>query len=311
MRKSWFLSALGAAFLFLSGCDIVSADWGNSDRYKEDFAYNYKLAPGGRVSLESFNGPVEVLGWDNDTVDIKGTKYASREEVMKEIKIDVSADSNAVRIRTIRPVERNCNCGASYIVKVPKKVFLDSINTSNGGIRVESITGNSRLKTSNGGVRIWGVEGDLEVATSNAAIEVGKFVGAADLKTSNGRIKADGLRGSVEAHTSNASLDIGIAQLDENRSLVLGTSNGSINLTLDAWKNNAIKATTSNSSINVSLPSGVSADVHASTSNGHITTDYEVTTTQISKTKLDGRIGSGGPLVDLTTSNGNIRLSKR
>lgn len=59
------------------------------------------------------------------------------------------------------------------------------------------------------------------------------------------------------------------------------------------------------------LPEPVNANVHASTSNGSINTDYEVTTSRISKNVLEGRIGSGGPSIDLETSNGSIRLLKR
>ena len=62
---------------------------------------------------------------------------------------------------------------------------------------------------------------------------------------------------------------------------------------------------------NVRLPAGVSADVKASTSNGSITSDFELTTRTISKTKLDGRIGNGGPLIEVSTSNGSIRLMRR
>ncbi len=312
MRKLLFGLSLCCASLLLTGCELMDpSDWGSSDRFKEDFASHHKLKPGGRVMLETFNGSVEVIGWDKDEVDITGTKNAAREEVMKEIKIDVDAQEEVVRIRAIRPVERNCNCGAKFVLKVPRKVILDNIQTSNASVRVESITGNSRLKTSNGSVRVWGVDGNLEATTSNASIEVGKFRGAADLRTSNGRIKADGVRGAFAAHTSNASIDADVAELEAGRQLVLESSNGSISLSLDAIRGNDIRVSTSNSSINVRVPSDVHADLKASTSNGNITSDVEMTTNQMSKTRVSGKLNGGGPLMELTTSNGNVRILKR
>ncbi|MBI5280807.1 MAG: DUF4097 family beta strand repeat protein [Candidatus Solibacter usitatus] len=311
MRRLWLILSLALGSLALAGCEFDPSEWGGSDRYKEDFAYNHKLAPGGRVMLETFNGAVEVLGWDKDAVDITGTKYASREEVMRDIKIDIVSEADSIRIRAIRPIERNCNCGARFILKVPKKALLDNIQSSNGSLRVESITGNARLKTSNGGIRVWGLTGNLDATTSNGAIEVGQFQGAATLHTSNGRIKADGVSGAFEAHTSNASIDAQIASLEDGRAVVAGSSNGSINLTFDKWANNEIKASTSNSSVNVRLPEGIHADLRASTSNGNITTDFEITTSQFSKTRLNGRLNGGGALMSLSTSNGNIRLLKR
>ncbi len=311
MRRS-FLAILTAALgLALAGCDIDSMEWGDSNRYKEDFSYDHKLNAGGHVFLENFNGSVELLGWDKDTVQITGQKYASRQEVMEQVKIEVVSEPNSLRIRTIRPFERNCNCGAKYVVRLPKKVLLDRVESSNGSVRVENIDGPSRLRTSNGSIRVWGVNGDLEAITSNASVEVNSFQGAASLKTSNGRIRAEGIRGNFDAQTSNASVDVTIAALESGRPVRLTSSNGSINLGFDKWNGNEVIARTSNASINLRLPEGVNAELKARTSNGSITTDYEVATTEVSKSRLDGKIGSGGPLLDLGTSNGAIRIQRR
>lgn len=131
------------------------------------------------------------------------------------------------------------------------------------------------------------------------------------LRTSNGRIHGEGVRGGVEARTSNASIDLTVAEADPTRPIILNSSNGSITLKLDTWKGNEVRANTSNSSINLRLPESLDARVHASTSNGSINTDYEVTTSHFSKTLLEGKIGNGGPLLDLQTSNGSIRIAKR
>jgi len=312
MRQSLLAVCLCVGSLALTGCDFVDpSDWGSSDRFKEDISSTHKLNSGGRIVLESFNGGVEILGWDQDSVQVTGTKYASRESVMKDIKVDITSDPGALRIRVRKPMEHNCNCGAKFTLKVPRKVILEEIITSNGGIRLESISGDARVKTSNGSIRVWSVDGDLDARTSNASVELDKFSGAADIHTSNGRVKAAGVKGNFSAATSNASIDADVAELDSGRPMVLSTSNGSITLALDTWKNNEIRASTSNSSVNLRLPAAVQAELKASTSNGNITTDYEVTTSQFSKTRLNGRIGGGGALIDVSTTNGNIRLLKR
>jgi len=302
----FFLPVLLAA----GGCEFDAEGWGNSNRYREDFSYDFKLAPGGRLEVESFNGSVEVVGWDSDAVQIRGTKSASRQEVVKELSIDAKGDNNEVRLRAVRPMP-NCNCGVSFTIKVPRKTRIERADTSNASLKIESIDAPARVHTSNGSIKIWDVSGDLEATTSNASIEAEKLAGSATLRTSNGRIHGDGIRGTLEARTSNASIDVTVSEADPAHPMILNSSNGSITLNLASWKNNEIRANTSNSSINLRLPEAVNANVHASTSNGNITTDYEVTTSHISKTLLDGRIGSGGPMLDLQTSNGNIRLSKR
>lgn len=312
MRHFLLTGSLLLASLTLAGCDFVDpSEWGNSDRYKEDFSSTHKLASGGRVVLEGFNGSVEVMGWDKDEVEVSGTKSASREEVLKAIHVDVTADPGMVRIRARRPDERNCNCGVRFTLKVPKKVILEDISTSSGSLRLESIKGSARMRSSNGSVHVWGVDGDIDIQTSNGSMDVDKFMGSADLKTSNGRIKASGVEGAFSARTSNGSIDVDIDALDTGKPVVLSSSNGSINLALAKWQNNEVRASTSNSSVNLRLPAGVAADVKAVTSNGNITSDFELTASQRSKTRLSGRIGGGGALLDLSTSNGNIRLLKR
>lgn len=312
MRHSLLTGSLLLASLTLAGCDFVDpSEWGNSDRYKEDFSSTHKLASGGRVVLEGFNGSVEVMGWDKDEVEVSGTKSASREEVLKAINVDVTADAGMVRIRARRPDERNCNCGVRFTLKVPKKVILEDISTSNGSLRLESIQGSARMHSSNGAVHVWGVDGDVDIQTSNGSVDVDKFIGSADLKTSNGRIKASGIEGAFSARTSNGSIDVDIDALDTGKPVVLSSSNGSINLALAKWQNNEVRASTSNSSVNLRLPAGVAAEVKAVTSNGNITSDFDLTTSQRSKTRVSGRIGGGGALLDLSTSNGNIRLLKR
>lgn len=311
MRQLLLATTLCLGSLALTGCDFVDpSDWGSSDRYKEEFSSTHKLNSGGRIVLEGFNGSVEILGWDQDSAQVSGTKYASRESVMKDIKIDITSDPGSLRIRARRPMDNGCNCGTKFMLKVPRKVILEEITTSNGGVRVESISGNARLRTSNGSIRVWSVDGDLDAKTSNASVELEKFSGAADVHTSNGRVKASGVRGNFTASTSNASIDADVAEMDSGRPLVLQTSNGSISLTLSSWKNNEIRASTSNSSINMRLPAETQAEIKASTSNGNISSDFEVTTNQFSKTRMSGRIGRGGALIDASTTNGNIRLLK-
>jgi DUF4097 and DUF4098 domain-containing protein YvlB len=89
------------------------------------------------------------------------------------------------------------------------------------------------------------------------------------------------------------------------------TSNGPIELTLPSDFDAELHAHTSNGGITLHLPSDINAHVAAHTSNSSITCEFEVRTQgTIGKHQLDGLIGAGGPLFDLSTSNGGIRLLK-
>ncbi len=315
MRSVLCAAALAAMMLATAGCE--DWNWGPSDRYKEDFHYTRELAPGGTVSLENFNGPVEITSWDQSTVEINGTKYARDQALLNDMKIDVSGGENSVRIRTVRPSMAQGNCGARYSIHVPRRVALDEITSSNGEIRVEGIDGPARLRTSNGAVRLDGVKGEVNARTSNGAIEARNIDGNARLTTSNGAISADSSHGSFEATTSNSKIEATLRDPVSTWPVRLDTSNGHIDLTLQGTKIPDVRAGTSNSSITLHLPATVNARVHATTSHHNaITSDFEELAggrdeeRRRRRSEVEGTLGGGGPLIDLSTSNGTIHIAK-
>jgi Putative adhesin len=304
-----FLAALAAV---LSGCDLDEiASFGNAHAFEKDFHQSYPLKSGGRLSLESFNGPVEIGGWDQDKVEIDAVQYASTERLRDAIQIDVVASGDSVQIRTIRPVDSRGNMGVKYVIKAPRKVNLDHIVTSNGQIKVSSLEGMLRVRTTNGGVTASKVRGELDVQTSNGTVEVTDLDGPATIRTTNGRVWADGIRGALQASTSNGGIQARLHQPEPHRPVKLATTNGGIELTMDSLEDNEVRATTSNGGITLKLPSRIGARVRARTSQSSIHTDFDVHREDLDgRNRLDGIIGAGGPTLELTTSNGSIRLLK-
>jgi hypothetical protein len=307
--KILFLTAIA---VLGTGCDIDElGSLGNSHAYEKDFHYSYPLKPGGRLSLDSFNGSVEITGWDQDTVEIDGVQYASTREMRDAIKVDVVTTGDSVQIRTIRPSDRYGNMGVKYVIKAPRRVNLDRIVTSNGSVKVDDIEGLARVRTSNGSVRAARVRGSVEAHTSNGGVEVMDVEGPATIRTTNGRVHVDRVRGALQATTSNGNIHARLIKPEPHRAVRLETTNGGIDLTMEALDDNEIRASTSNGGITVKLPARIGARVHARTSHSSVHTDFDVKREgDDSKHSLDGLIGDGGPTVDLTSSNGSIRLLK-
>ncbi len=307
MRAKLILPAIAAGLFVLAGCDIE--DFGGFERYHEDFHYSYPLKAGGRLSVDGFNGSVEVSVWDQETADISGTKYARTQMDTQDLKIEVDHSADSVAVRAIRPSLRRGNYGARFAIKVPHGVVLDHVATSNGAIRASDGAGPSRLKTSNGAVEVRRFQGTLNAETSNGPVELQDIDGAVDVRTSNGHIRAEGIRGAMDATTSNSSIH---ATIDKVGSEVRAqSSNGGIDLTLPPGRQTAVRAHTSNNGITMHLPGEVNARLSAATSNASISSDFEMRMRgEISKHHIEGSIGNGGPLIDLTTSNGQIRIMK-
>jgi DUF4097 and DUF4098 domain-containing protein YvlB len=307
MRLAVRSAAVIAPVLLLASCD--DAWFGDFDRYKEDFHYSYPLSSGGRVSLENMNGSVDIVTWEKDAVEINGTKYASSQQALNDIKIDISTAPSSISIRTVQPFSTR-NGGARYSLRLPRRVQLDRIVSSNGSIKVQDVEGMANLRSSNGGIRVWKLNGPLDARTSNGGIDATDVSGNASLHTSNGGIHVELNKGSLDAGTSNGGIEARLIQPDAGQPVRLESTNGHIDLSLDAVRD--VRANTSNSSITVRLPDSASVRVRARTSNSSITSEFDALTRSMSsKNSLDGTLGSGGPLIDLWTSNGSIKLLRR
>ena len=284
MDAKLLIPFVATAALGLSGCYIDHFDGGM--RYHRDFHYSFPLSAGGRVSVESFNGGVEISTWDQNTVEIDGSKWGPTTEAADALRIDTDHTADSVSVRAVKPSEWRQNLGARFELKVPRGALIDRIVTSNGGIRMESGVGPARLRTSNGSIHVQGLRGRVDAQTSNGPIELVDVDGDASLHTSNGHIHADHLTGDIDASTSNGGIDLSM--------------NGKLA---------GVRAHTSNGGITVRLPEPVNARVVAQTSNSSIQSDFDVRMSgEFSKHRLEGSVGNGGPLIDLTTSNGPIRI---
>ena len=265
MRPYVHTFTLGLVSMCLANCG--NHVW---DQFREDFHSSYPLSAGARLEVENPNGPVDIWGWDQNNVDVSGTKYASSPDRLKQIKIDVIPATGSLSIRTIRPGAPWENTGVHYVLRVPRGVKLDRVFTSNGSIQVNDIDAGANLRTSNGPVRVFASKGAIEVSTSNGPVRVTDASGPATLRTHNGPIE----------------------------------------LTLDSV--HEVLASTSNGPITLRIPSDAGATLHARTTIGPIHSDFDLSAEdRISRNHLDGTIGPGGPLLDLSTSNGPIRVLQR
>jgi hypothetical protein len=309
MRAKLILPAIAAGLIVLAGCDIE--DFSGFERYHEDFHYSYPLKAGGRLTVEGFNGSVDVSVWDQETVDISGTKSARSQEDTHDLKIEVDHSPDSVSVRAIRPSTRmrHWNYGATFAIKVPRGVVLEHVTTSNGAIRTSDGAGPARLKTSNGHVEVRRLKGPLTAETSNGPVELQDIDGPVEVHTSNGHVRAEGIRGAFDATTSNSSIHAVLDKVDGG--VRAQSSNGGIDLTLPPDLQSAVRAHTSNSGITLHLPGEVNARLSAGTSNASISSDFEMRMRgEISKHHIEGSIGNGGPLIDLSTSNGQIRIMR-
>ena len=308
MRAKLGVTVLAGAVLFLGACDLSDVHVADAERFHRDFHYSHDLAANGRLVAETFNGSVEISGWDQNRIDISGTKYGRTQQEADELKVSVDSAPDSVSIHVIRPTDRRNNQGARLVLKVPRGVLLDRITTSNGAIRTSEGVGPARLKTSNGPISVSHLRGPLDAQTSNAPLELLDIDGDLVAHTSNGRIQVERLNGNLEATTSNSAVHADFVRSD--CAVRVETSNGPVELSSTEGFSREVRASTNNSPITLRVPM-LNAHILARTSNSAISSDFDLHVQgEITKNHLDATIGSGGALLDLVTSNGPIRIAR-
>lgn len=306
--KQYWLGAGIAAAMFISGCGAA----GGFDQVKEDFHYSYPLASGGTLDLTNANGSVQISGWDKNTIDISGTKYAPDTDGLKDVQVKASVHGSKATIETIAPQHSfHGSYGAAYVIHVPRKISLEQVHTTNGSVSVEDLEGGGRVTSTNGRISMNHATGDYNVHTTNGAIHLDDCSGVFRAESSNGSIKGNLAAGAIDANTTNGPVDFTIDHPKDGQAMEASSTNGSIMLALAQFHDNAIKADTTNGGITLRLPNDVNADLNARTSAASIKSDLQITTTgEISKHHLSGKLGHGGPSISLETSNGGIHLQR-
>jgi len=301
----WIGFALVAGSLAaLCGCD----DMGGFGRVQQDFHYSYTMQPGGHLDVENRNGSVTVLGWDRNSIDVAGTKYAPANSALQEVRIKVDVTGNTASITTEAPSGGWGNFGANYTIHLPNSAALSRAKSTNGSVTAEDMSAGGSLISTNGRISLRRDTGNFDVRTTNGSIEFEDCSGLERAETTNGSVNGSLKTGAFEARSTNGSIDITLTQPQRDRELRAITSNGAIHLALNQFAGNPIHVETSHGSITLRLPRDADAQIDAHTSLAHISSELPISSEESDKHALRGQLGKGGPVISATTSSGAIRF---
>ena len=199
-------------------------------------------------------------------------KGSSRGDVLVRARIDASADTEGAAASMASQVSIDTS-GGQVVARGP-----DNNNNSWWSVSYEIFVPHNtdlNLKTHNGGINISDVRGQIRFEGNNGGVNLKRVAGDVGGSTVNGGI----------------NLEL-VGPLADFRQVELSTRNGGVN---------------------VAMPSTFSARFQAETNNGGIHSDFPLPLQPQSNTrprKLDAVIGAGGPLIHVTTSNGQVNLKR-
>ena len=136
------------------------------------------------------------------------------------------------------------------------------------------------------------------VSTVNGSVSVHDVSGAGSLATVNGNVNLERGAGLFSARATNGNIYLELLSLSGD----LAAERGAAEL-------GSLMAQTTNGSVVLGLPAAAGAELEAQTHNGDFSSELPLLARTSSAGRfIRGRVGSGGPLLQLRTVNGSIRL---
>ncbi|GAA1807997.1 DUF4097 family beta strand repeat-containing protein [Agromyces neolithicus] len=232
-------TGVGIAALLLSGCALLQPPKTLSDEATVDAAIS-------TIEIDDNDGGVIVRG-------VEGATDISLERTIRYRGDRTFEDTHAVEGDTLVLGGCGRNCSVRYVLEVPAGLDISG-HTENGEVDLTLVH-------------------DVDVETSNGRITLDGVTGTIRAATSNGRIEGSGLDGDggIVVSTSNGAIDL---RLDVAQDVEARTSNGSIDLAVPDGSYR-VSAETSNGRTNVDVPNDSSGEftLDLSTSNGSITVE--------------------------------------
>lgn len=294
----------GAALmaLALTGCTVNV----NTEGATASETHTFKVGAAPKVTLDTFDGSIEVHSWDRPEVEVIVEKQAQDDSLLQQIVVEQSQDGDAVTLRVRGPAASSYDGiqigviyspGAKLRVALPKSVTLD-IRSGDGSITVEDVSGTVTMRSGDGSIVGLRVSGDVRASTDDGSIRLRETTGKVDVQTLDGSVVVTGTFTALRAKTGDGSVRVA------------------------AETGSAIESDwfidTEDGSVEVRLPDGVSAVVDAATSNGSIRSNYPGLTVPDApdgegERRDDGRqlkatLGQGGHTLRVRTGDGTIRF---
>ena len=266
--------------------------------------FSGEVASGSWLRIRSLKGNIEVREGSGRNAIVTAAQGRGRRSA-EAVTFEVKRDGSSVTVCAIYPRTRRCDedgydysswrsedneiGGIDFTVTLPKGVRLVAA-TGNGTVDVRGAGAEVKASSGNGEVSVIGADGRVSASSGNGDVEVSGAKGTVDVSSGNGDIRVGTTIGPVSASTGNGRIDVSMSTLTEPGDMEFSTGNGTIE---------------------VSLPANLNADVIADVSLRNFETDFPMQLPgRFSGRRIEGKIGSGGRRIRMSTGNGKVMLRK-
>jgi DUF4097 and DUF4098 domain-containing protein YvlB len=287
-------AGFAAAALALAACDITIGAAEYSVREEKKFA----VSGAAQLSLSTFDGSIEVRGWDRNEVVVEVEKVGSDQKTVDRMQVKAAQNGNAITIDVQKPSPLETTGmrrtpSANLVVSVPLQTAIVA-RSGDGAISIRRVTGKLDLDTEDGSIRVEEVAGMLTARTGDGDVIGRKMDGQADIHTGDGVVGLDGVLTALKVETRDGAVEVTARPGSR---------------TDGEWD-----VTTGDGDVRIEVPGGFGAEVDARTGDGRVRVDTITDRPEAKKDEHEdrdsaiGRLGSGGRPLRLRTSSGSITV---
>jgi Putative adhesin len=277
----------------------------------EEWTKSYTVSGRAQVRVDTNDGAVRIATGDAKQVEFR-VIYEGY-ELNKNMHIDSRQDGDSVQLNARVMGHWGFSWGHNrrgprIEVRMPKDADLQ-IDTGDGLVETQPISGRVKIHTGDGSVHVQAVDGNVDIDTGDGSITLEGAKGDIRLHTGDGHIDARNLDGRVDANSGDGHIKID-GRLD---ALNVKTGDGSIDARVEPGSrlNSGWSIHTGDGSVDLMLPADLRANIDASTNDGHISMGIPLTVEgTFSNSQIHGKMNGGGQSLTIHTGDGSIRLSK-
>ncbi|HSB28741.1 MAG TPA: DUF4097 family beta strand repeat-containing protein, partial [Pyrinomonadaceae bacterium] len=175
----------------------------NDDRVTAQESKSFTISGSPSVNVNTFDGSVQIHGWDKSEVKYTVTKRASDDEGIRQIRMEDSQTASSVSV--IARSENDRDGSASIELWVPRNATLH-VSSDDGSLKLDGVSGDITLRTGDGSIEVNEGTGQLKVNTGDGHIHVVHFDGQLDAVTGDGSIRMDGSFNALSARTGDGGI---------------------------------------------------------------------------------------------------------
>ena len=274
-------------------------------KYTKTFESSYDIGEGCKLYVAVEDGNIEIEGWDNDKVEIKGelSVWATSKDLAESMfeRLDIHKAGKSVHLvyKPYRVEAEELRCGGTVIRKGAKmncKVFVP-------------ISSDIELKLDDGIISIKRTNGDINIHADDVEVSVDSVsCDKLEIANDDGEIEITNVRGKISIETEDT--DVRLRDVQSLQSTVV-TDDGEVDVAIVIQKGGKYKFVTDDGDIIVRLPADTRTGIVVQKDDGQFESELPILIHgSIEPHHIMGVIGEEAANIYILTDDGNVFIKK-